>query len=81
MTRVDLVAKYVRLKPTLQDKLAEAFRTEYGRLRNLDLSPDEIFSRLQHFAGGNIIPTPATQAAVLAVLAFFFEECEIFERV
>jgi hypothetical protein len=31
-------------------------------------------------AGAEEIATPSQQAASLAILAFFFEACEIFER-
>ena len=33
---------------------------------------------LQHFAGG-MSGTPQHQAAVLAVMSYFFERCDIFE--
>jgi hypothetical protein len=80
MSRADLVRKYFRLKPPLQDQLAESFRTRYVELRNEGLTPDTIFAELQKFAGGHEVPSPNRQDAVLATLAFFFEECDIFER-
>jgi hypothetical protein len=79
MSRADLVRKYFRLKPTLQDQIAESFRARYAELRQAQ-SPDRIFAELQRFAGGELVPDPGIQSAVLAALAFFFEECEIFER-
>ena len=42
------------------------------------LSPDQIFTELQTFAGG-MDGTPKHQAAVLAVMSYFFERCDIFE--
>ena len=80
MSRVDLVRKYFKLKPMLQDQLAEAFRSKYEELRRTAASPDEIFAALQRFAGGELVPSPGVQNAILAALAFFFEECDIFER-
>lgn len=80
MSRTDLVRMYFRLKPTKKDKIAESFRAKYKSLRETDMSPDEVFSELQRFAGGNVIRLPKQQMAILAVLAFFFEECDIFER-
>jgi hypothetical protein len=80
MSRVDLVRKYFKLKPTLQDQIAESFRTRYIELRTTSASPDDVFADLQRFAGGPVVPSPARQNAVLAALAFFFEECDIFER-
>ena len=80
MSRADLVHKYFKLKPTLQDELAEAFRSKYQDLRRTAASPDDIFAALQRFAGGDLVPSPGVQNAVLASLAFFFEKCDIFER-
>lgn len=80
MSRADLVRKYFKLKPTLQDQIAESFRFRYGNLRSRNESPDDIFASLQRFAAGERLPSPSTQSAVLAILAFFFEECDIFER-
>ena len=80
MSRVDLVRKYFKLKPTLQDQIAESFRARYAELRAGSDAPDGIFAELQRFAGGDVVREPGTQAAILAVLSFFFEECDIFER-
>jgi len=80
MTRADLVRKYFSLKPTLQDQIAESFRARYSELRATISNPDDIFASLQKFAGGEEVPSPSRQNGVLAVIAFFFEECDIFER-
>ena len=80
MSRSDLVRKYFSLKPTLQDQIAESFRIRYRDVRATAATPDDIFVALQKFAGGDFIPSPPHQNAVLAVVAFFFEECDIFER-
>jgi hypothetical protein len=80
MSRADLVRKYFKLKPTLQDQIAESFRARYADLRVANGTPDDVFAALQRFAGGDVLPAPGILNAVLAVLAFFFEECDIFER-
>lgn len=80
MSRADLVRKYFKLKPTLKDQLAETFRTKYQELRETRAPPDDMFAALQRFAGGELVPSPSSQNAILACLAFFFEECDIFER-
>jgi hypothetical protein len=80
MSRADLVSKYFGAQPTRQDQIAESFRAKYQKLRNEGLAPDEIFVELQRFAGGSAIPAAGHQNAVLAVLAYFFEACDIFER-
>jgi len=66
--------------PQLGDDIAETLREEYSRLREAELGADDVFIGLQKFAGGSQLLGPGQQLAVLAVLAFFFEECDIFEK-
>jgi len=80
MTRAELVRRYFGVQPASQDEIAQSFRRHYENLRASGVSPDDIFSGLQQYAGGESVPSPARQSAVLAVLAFFFEECDIYER-
>ncbi len=65
--------------PELGDRIARAFRIKYEELRAADILADEAFFELWNFAGGRLQDSIAHEAAVLAVLAFLFEECEIFE--
>ena len=80
MERADLVLKYSKLDPTRMDGIAAKFRQKYAELRERGTSADNIFVRLQEFAAGNQLNSPGRQCAVLAVLAHFFEECDIFEN-
>ncbi|WP_435106478.1 ABC-three component system protein [Arhodomonas sp. AD133] len=80
MSRVDLVRKYFRVQPERKDEIAESFRHRYDEVRSDGLTPDDIFVHLQRHATGDGVSSPARQSAALAVLAFFFEECDIFER-
>lgn len=64
--------------PSFGEEIAQGFRERYQALKVEDLSPDQIFSELQTFAGG-MDGTPSHQAAVLAVMSYFFERCDIFE--
>ena len=64
--------------PDLGEEIAQAFRVRYQGLKAAGLSPDNIFGELQAFAGG-MTGEPARQGAVLAVLSYFFERCDIFE--
>ncbi len=66
-------------RPDLGERVAEAFREHYGSLRDRGLSPDEILWELQAHAGGDQVGLPQRQGAVLAVLSYFFERCDIFE--
>lgn len=64
-------------RPDLGERIAEAFRTRYAELKALDLPADVIFKHLQDYAGFN--GEPKRQGAALAVLAYFFDSCDIFE--
>jgi hypothetical protein len=66
--------------PSFGEDIAEAFRTRYQSLKAVGLSPDQIFGELQAFAGG-MEGEPSHQGAVLAVLSYFFERCDIFEDI
>lgn len=83
MQKSQLVAQFFNSwkSPTYGEQIAQAFKDEYTRLRDgvLPLHPDEIFGRLETWAGGTANTTPAHKAAVLAVMAYLFDKCEIFE--
>ncbi|MDP9120141.1 MAG: hypothetical protein M3O15_02050 [Acidobacteriota bacterium] len=82
MTRAEIVKKYLRglSDQTRHDRVAAAFRSRYAELKRDGMTPDDIFVGLQKFVTGDSIPNPSNQAAILAILAYFFEACEIFER-
>jgi hypothetical protein len=65
-------------RPMMRDDLGHRFTAKYLDLRESGLEPDSILNALCEWLTG---PSPATKtnAAALAVLAFFFEECDIFE--
>jgi hypothetical protein len=67
--------------PSYGEQIALAFKSEYFTLREATprLHPDEIFGRLESWAGGMADTTPTHKAAVLAVMAYLFDKCEIFE--
>lgn len=80
MTKVPLVSDFFEQwwDETLGERLAEAFREKYKELRNQQ-TPDFVFSELQRWISGDIKCSPDRQMAALAVLAYFFERCDIFE--
>src|SRR5260370_25138302 len=82
MQKADLVEQFFNghSNPTYGDEIAVAFKNEYEKYRRLGLDPDIIFCKLQEFTGGSERGTPTDEAAVLAVLAYLFEQCDIFER-
>ncbi|OQY42885.1 MAG: hypothetical protein B6240_13520 [Desulfobacteraceae bacterium 4572_87] len=66
--------------PMYGESLAEAFREKYGSLTSSNLFADEIFDELRKFTGGDYFHDASKQAAVLAILSYFFERCDIFEN-
>ncbi|MHB8425499.1 MAG: ABC-three component system protein [Gammaproteobacteria bacterium] len=64
---------------TLGERLAEAFKAEYLRSRG-GHGPNQIFAELQLWAGGDHRGTPEHELAVLTVIAYYFERCDIFEE-
>ena len=77
--KVGLVELYFRrsARVELGEQIAEAFRERYSYLKSLELPPDQIFMYLQKYAG--MSGEPKRQAAAMAVLAYFFDTCDIFE--
>ncbi len=67
--------------PVYGEQIASAFKNQYVVLRDATpaLHPDEIFGQLEFWAGGVVNTTPTHRAAVLAVMAYLFDKCEIFE--
>ena len=43
-------------------------------------TPNEIFHELQEWVGGANRGTPEHEMAVLTVIAYYFESCDIFEE-
>ncbi|MFP2930148.1 ABC-three component system protein [Pyxidicoccus sp. 3LG] len=82
MRRATLVGRYfdARPNPTERDAIAQAFRVKYEDLRRASVAPDDIFVALQKYVDSAAMVPAHRQEAVLAVLAYFFEECDIFER-
>ena len=79
--REHLVQQYFEKhpNPTFGEEVATAFRDEYRRLRNDALDANAIFAALQEFAGGATRGDTEHEAAVLAVISYLFERCDIFE--
>jgi hypothetical protein len=81
MTKAPLVKSFFAQwhDETLGERLAEAFKAKYLELRG-HFTPNEIFSELQSWAGGGGRGTPEHELAVLTVIAYYFERCDIFEE-
>ena len=64
---------------TLGERIAKSFREKYQSLRD-NLTPNLVFDELQTWAGGSVRGTSEHELAVLTVLAYYFERCDIFEE-
>lgn len=65
--------------PNLGQAIGRSFREEYLALKKQNHTPNQIFRELQEFAGG-MAGSVQRQTAVLAILTYFFETCDIFEN-
>lgn len=63
----------------LGEHIAKSFQSKYDSLRK-NYNPNLIFSEIQAWAGGANRGTPEHELAVLTVMAYFFERCDIFEE-
>jgi hypothetical protein len=72
---------FERWDPGVGDKVAAAFKQRYMTLREDEaLAPDDVLWSLYQYAGSGHLNTVREQVAVLALVAYLFETCEIFER-
>lgn len=76
----EFVSAISQFDPTFADRLADGLRKEYDRLRAEEqLDGDDLFNQLYIYTSRNSMRIEL-QAAGLAVLGYFFEICEVFER-
>jgi hypothetical protein len=76
----EFVSAIGQFDPTFADRLADGLRREYARLRTEEkLDGDDLFQQLYVYTSRNSMQIEL-QAAGLAVLGYFFEICDVFER-
>ena len=77
--KVQLVEKFFTKAGSaeLGEKIAQSFRNRYNELKALELDADTIFTYLHKHVG--VYPEPSKQVAAMAILAYFFDNCDIFE--
>ncbi|MDZ4858305.1 MAG: ABC-three component system protein [Candidatus Hydrogenedentes bacterium] len=82
MTKAAMVGEYLARHPDAQygDRLASALRKKYESLASDESVPDQVFVHLQEYLLGSVERTPRSQSSVLAVLAHFFETCDIYRE-
>lgn len=79
-SRVRLVEEYFdeHHDPNLGDQIAQAMRTQYQTLAATGFESNEVLVKLQQFAGWGRRDS-SHDAAVLAVIVYFLDRCDIFE--
>ena len=66
--------------PLAGDKVAKLFRDRYDYLKSQQLQPGDIMASLYDLVMGTGNVLPQQQVASQALIAFLFENCDIFER-
>jgi len=81
MTKASLVDDFFGKwhDPTFGERIAAAFRKKYDSLRGT-MTPNEIFYEIQSWVGSSERGTAEHEMAVLSVMAYYFESCDIFEQ-
>lgn len=85
LSKVHEVRDYVEratplLGPEFPDRLKAGFLNKYRELHGAGLQGDALFEALRDFAAPPSKRSFNEQAAGLAVLAYLFQACEVFER-
>lgn len=80
MAKAPLVEAFFRQwhDEALGERIAESFKARYLELRK-GFRPNDLFAEIQAWAGGDGRGSPEHQLAVLTVIAYYFERCDIFE--
>lgn len=78
-----IVSKYLgdHTDPLIGANTAEMFNHRYSYLKAQHLSPELIMDSLYEYVTGIGTVSPARQVAAQALLAHFFESCDIFENI
>jgi hypothetical protein len=77
------VRKLIESSPTeveRGERIATAFRQRYVTLRGTEDDPDRVFDLLAEYAGWAASNSVRGKTAVLGVLSYFFERCDIFDN-
>jgi hypothetical protein len=83
LAKADVVRSFIdaftRLDDSFSSRLRSGFITAYERLKSGGASGDELFQEMLSFATSGKHDLKS-QAAGLAILGYYFEACEVFEK-
>jgi|SRR5665647_275492 len=68
-----------RADVTERDEVAARFHREYLEAKATTSDPEQMLLQLRIYLAGSMTPLPAHYRAATAVLAYFFETCDIFD--
>ena len=76
-----MISEYLKSTTALElsEHIANSYREKYKELKELKFSAEEIFEHLQRFTGF-FDGGPRQQATAMAVFAYYFDRCDIFEN-
>jgi hypothetical protein len=77
----DYFAKRASSHPEFGEQLAQRFRERYRHIRDHEMADsNETYEKLRLDAGWTASPNVQRELATQAILAYFFESCDIFEN-
>ena len=83
LAKADVVRNFIdvftRLDDSFSARLRSGFMNEYERLKRANANGDELFQQMLSFATSGRHDLKS-QAAGLAILGYYFEACEVFEK-
>jgi hypothetical protein len=81
MSKAPLVESFFRQwhDEMFGERISDAFKAKYSELRNV-FRPNDIFAEICAWAGGDGRRSPEQELAVLTIIAYYFERCDIFEE-
>ncbi|WP_156934774.1 ABC-three component system protein [Pseudonocardia spinosispora] len=82
MVQTREIDQYYQLRDdiTERDEVALAFHAEYMSIREKTADPEQILHNLEQYILGNASASYPKRRAASAILAYFFESCDIFEN-
>lgn len=75
----NFIDKFTRYDNSFSARLRAGFINEYERLKRTEIAGDELFQEMLRFATAGHTDL-RSQAAGLAILGYYFEACEVFEK-
>lgn len=69
-----------RIDVTERDEVASRFHEEYLRIREEGADPDHCIWYLEQFVLGNASAPPNLRKGAVAIIAYFFQTCDVFDN-